>query len=226
MAAFLNLLVRVSLYTTRKNDPMTSKTILTGLAVAGCLLLGIAPLLLILFVAIQGNPYYKSIITPGDTTWSFNPFYNVWPVSLLLGLIIAVLFTLDMSGGRGFRSKAQNLGQGFLGGCLVAAAGLSLMVYLGAWVNARWDSGLPEQHQAQVLDKVIERHKFGASYYLVVPDWRDPEETPVLVYLGDNQQGYDLSQRTEVLTPVSISTGGGFLGLDWVIAVEPAPGSG
>lgn len=204
---------------------MTTPTpFLHRLYLGGCLLLVTTPLLLYLWLAIQGVPYLRCIVTPGEVTWRFNPFFNLWPVTFISGVIIGLVFTLtNGSSGRGVLKVSKTGLQGFVGGSMLALMVLSSMTSVGAWLNARFDGSVPVQHQVQVIDKVVESEKFGNAHYLVVTDWRVPAEGTVRVCAGDDYQaGRALSQNAAITSLVNVSTRRGLLGLEWVVAVEQA----
>ena len=199
-----------------------TKSFVSSLYLGGCLLLLTAPLLLGLYLAIQGTPYFRCIVTPVEATWSFNPFVNLWPAALTGGVLMALGFTLSNNQrGRGCLNAVQTILQGFVGGTVLAAIVLSSSTAIGAWFNARWDGSAATRHPVQVIDQVVQWEKFGRTSYLVVTDWRVPDGGAVLVCAGDDQSGRQLSQETRAGAWVYVSTRPGFLGLEWVVGVEP-----
>lgn len=198
------------------------KIILTG-----CLLFVIIPLLLFITLAIQGTPYFRCLVVPLENTWSLNPFFNIWPVSIICGIIIAPLMTYDnWRQEPGLKKATQTFLQGFLGGWLLGFIAFSALLPVGAWVNARFDNSPTTIHQAVVMDKMVRSEKFARYTYLVLADWPPPAEERVRVCTTNPHAGFALKPEAEVGTLVQVAVRAGFLGMAWVEEIESISDAG
>lgn len=192
------------------------KVILTG-----CLLFVIIPLLLFITLAIQGTAYFRCLVVPIESSRSLNPFFNIWPVSIVCGVIIAPLMTYDnWRQEPGLKKATQTFLQGFFGGLLLGFIAFSALLPVGAWVNARFDNSPTTIHQAVVMDKIVRSEKFARYTYLVLADWPPPGEEQVRVCTNNPHAGFALKPGAEVGTPVQVAVRAGFFGMAWVEEIE------
>jgi len=192
-----------------------------GLLLAGCLGLFLAPLLVAagtLFVAARSVGYHRCLVAPEDA-WSFNPFFNPWPAAILLAVPIAALVVFSRGGADRPISRLATLVGAPVGGLLLGLLLVSVLVPIGARVNAQFDASSPETFAVDVERLVVKRHKLGSSYYLLVRDWRSRGQE-VLVCADGNQQGVDLSRVEPLPSEVVVTTRRGFLGLEWIERID------
>ena len=174
------------------------------------------------FIVQQGNLYLKRIIIPVDIRWSeFNPFLNIWPSAILIGVLVAVAYLYDTYQFKGLWSFLKTVLEGWIGGVLLGAILVNIALCLIAFLNGYFDNAPVQEHHAVVVDKVVTLNKNYSSYYVIVPDWRTAdEEVMVKLYIGSHQEGYQLNQRIDIPSQISVSTRPGLFGLEWVVGVE------
>lgn len=192
-----------------------------GLLLAGCLGLFLAPLLIgaaVLVVAARSVGYQRCLVAP-ETAWSFNPFFNPWPATVLLAVPIAGLVVLGRGGADRPVSRLATALIAPATGLILGLVVVSVFVPIGARINAQFDSSSPETFEVNVARLVVKRHKLGSSHYLLVNDWRSRGQS-VLICADDHQAGADLSDVQPLPQKGLVTTQRGFLGLEWTVRVE------
>lgn len=189
------------------------------LALGGMLALALG---LAVGIGLGGAAHQRCLVSPAAAIGRLNPVFNPAPVLILVAAAIAGAYIRDSY--RSERARGMGLVYAVLQGLAIGALTGWIIVLIpslaAAGLNARLDRSPPQQHAAIVIGHVISEDRYRTYAQIAVADWRSPGGPPLHVCVNGGR-GLQLGQVLPPPgAPVTVTTRRGWLGWEWVSAVE------